>query len=113
MIAQLTHHARAQPRRSRALEHPGELLALPCEHLLVFRELWPARPTRPLEQLMPLCVGALPTRAFRFHPAAAWSARVARAPALADDTLKPEPIAVIEQDRTIRERLDLPEIGHL
>jgi len=99
MLAQLARYARAQRYRSQPLEHPGELLAFSRNRLLVLRELWPARPTRPLEQLMPFCVGALPIRALRLDPIAARSARVARAPALADDALKPEAIAVIEQDR--------------
>src|SRR4029077_10401548 len=61
---------------------------------------------------MPPGIDALPAGALRLNPIAARSARIARRTALGNDALKPELIAMIEQDLAVRKRLDLFEERH-
>ena len=56
---------------------------------------------------------ALPTRALRLDPIAAWSAPVARRPALGNDALEPELVAKVEQGLAVWRRLYLLEEGRV
>ena len=79
-------------------------MALPGERLLGFSEA--------LEQAIPLRVDALPAWAFRLDPVAARPAHVARRQSLAHDALETKLVAMLEQQRAIREGLHLAQERH-
>ena len=65
--------------------------------------------SRTFKQLASLRIVALPIRAFGLDPVTARAAGVARCPALGNDALEPEPVAVVEEGLAIWKTLHLFE----